>query len=167
MQETGLKPAARNGKGGEGEAMTVLARGDSLKGRLAVAGDGRILGAFEGQIECQGELLVGEEAEVSADVRCVNLTIAGGVRGNVVASGRMRITSTGRLRGDAQVGSLVVEEGGVHHGSIQVHPEGVPEGERQRAARTPAAPAEPPRTREPGSLAASMERVRRFWAELF
>jgi hypothetical protein len=57
------------------------------------------------------------------------VTIAGFVRGNIVATSRLKITSTGRLEGDAKVGALVVQEGGVHHGVIRVHPEGVPERE--------------------------------------
>ncbi len=49
------------------------------------------------------------------------------MRGNVTAVSRLKITSTGRLEGDARVGALVVLEGGVHHGVIRVHPEGIPE----------------------------------------
>ena len=106
---------------------TVIARDDVLNGRLQIKGGGQILGTFGGQIDCDGDLMIGPEAHVDADIRGARVTISGYVRGNVTAISRLKITSTGRLEGDARVGALVVLEGGVHHGVIRVHPEGIPE----------------------------------------
>ena len=47
---------------------TVLAREDSVSGRLALKGPGQVLGNFSGQIDCDGDLLVGPEAHVEADI---------------------------------------------------------------------------------------------------
>ena len=102
---------------------TVLGRDDALSGRLQLRGGGQLLGNFSGQIECDGDLLIGPEAHVEADIRTERVTIAGFVRGNIVAASRLKITNTGRLEGDAKVGALVVQEGGVHHGVIRVHPD--------------------------------------------
>ncbi len=143
-------------------SLSVLAEGDSLQGRLVMQGDGQLLGSFQGEVECAGELLIGRTAQVAADIRTQDIVISGFVRGNVIAAGRLRITATGRLEGDARVGSLIVLEGGVHQGVIRVHPEGVPAEEQPVAALPPAAPLPtPPR------LAASVERVKRLWGELF
>ena len=142
---------------------TVIARDDSLTGKLQMGGNGQVLGNFSGEVECDGELLIGADAHVEANIRSTRVTIAGYVRGNVVATSRLKITSSGRLEGDARVGTLVVQEGGVHHGVIRVHPEGVPE--------SPVAPAEvrvervqtsPLRT-VPGTVG----KVRKFWGEFF
>src|SRR5439155_792721 len=76
---------------------TVLAREDSVSGNLALKGPGQVLGIFSGQIECDGDLLIGPEAQVEADIRGARITVAGLVRGNVIASNRLKITSTGRL----------------------------------------------------------------------
>ena len=80
----------------------------------------------------------------------------------MVAVSRLKITSTGRLEGDAKVGALVVQEGGVHKGVIRVHPEGVPEGEEQVIADAGA--------RQPvvsKSVPIPVGRVRKFWGEFF
>lgn len=142
---------------------TVLARDDVLAGKLQLKGGGQVLGNFSGQIECDGDLLIGSEAHVEADIRSAKVTIAGFVRGNVIAVSRLKIMSTGRLEGDATVGALVVQEGGVHHGVIRVHPEGVPESEQHPV---PDAPARPGVAALKG-LPNSVGRVRKFWGEFF
>ena len=82
---------------------TVLAKDDVLSGRLQVRDGGQVLGKFSGEIECDGELLIGPEAHVEADIRSTRVTIAGFVRGNIVAANRLKIMSSGRLEGDAKV----------------------------------------------------------------
>jgi cytoskeletal protein CcmA (bactofilin family) len=138
---------------------TVLAEADSLQGRMVIAGDGQVLGQFNGDIECGGDLVIGRVAEVTATIRGMNITIAGTVRGNIIAQGRLKIASSGRLEGDARVGSLVVTEGGVHHGIIRVHPEGVPD--EPEAEEQPLAQAQPAVPQTP------VDRVRKFWGEFF
>jgi cytoskeletal protein CcmA (bactofilin family) len=168
MTDVGLEKAGVSGSNGGPEPYgveaktTVLGRDDALSGRLVLKGGGQLLGNFSGQVECEGDLLIGPEAHVEADIRSARVTIAGFVRGKVVASSRLKITSTGRLEGDAKVGALVVQEGGVHKGVIRVHPEGVPEGEDQiiNDASVP-----PPVALK--SVPIPVGRVRKFWGEFF
>jgi cytoskeletal protein CcmA (bactofilin family) len=145
------------------EQKTVLGRDDALSGRLQLRGGGQLLGNFSGSVECDGDLLIGPEAHVEADIRSDRVTIAGFLRGNVVAVNRLKITNTGRLEGDAKVGALVVQEGGVHHGVIRVHPEGLPEREERiivdSTARTAPVVVK--------SLPSPVGRVRKFWGEFF
>ena len=140
--------------------LSILSRGDSASGRWIIGGDGEVMGEFKGEIECAGSLLVGKGAEVTASIRGNDVTIAGLVRGNIMVVGRLRITSTGRLEGDARVGALVVQEGGVHHGVIRVHPEGVPEIDEPVAEAAPAS--EPPLVAQ-----TPVDRVKKFWGEFF
>ena len=148
----------------EPQVATLLAKEDSLSGRLQIRGDGSVLGTFSGHIDCDGELLIGPEAHVEADLRANKVTIAGFVKGNVIAIARLKIANTGRLEGDARVGALVVLEGGVHHGVIRVHPEGIPDGpdtsivESSRPAGQAAVVARVPNP---------IGKVRKFWGEFF
>jgi len=142
---------------------TVLARDDTLSGKLVLSGAGQVLGNFSGQIECDGDLLVGPEAHVEADIRGARITVAGLVRGNIIASNRLKITSTGRLEGDATVGALVVQEGGVHYGVIRVHPEGIPDTPPERMTQVPAQSTVV--TLKPA--ATPVGKVRKFWGEFF
>lgn len=165
--ETLVAPASNGGRessnGAEAKA-TVLARDDVISGRMQIQSDGQILGNFSGQVECEGDLFIGPEAHVEADIKSSRVTVAGLVRGNIVAASRLKITNTGRLEGDARVGALVVLEGGVHHGVIRVHPEGVPEAKDTAVIESPARPARVVALRP---VPNPVGRVRKFWGEFF
>jgi cytoskeletal protein CcmA (bactofilin family) len=167
--DTGVDTVAVSSTNGGGEPYsvepktTVIARDDVISGKLQVKSGGQVLGNFSGQIECDGDLLIGPEAHVEADIRSARVTVAGFVRGNVVAVNRLKIMSTGRLEGDARVGALVVLEGGVHHGVIRVHPEGVPESEPTAVVESPALPAPVVLKSTPSPVG----RARKLWGEFF
>jgi cytoskeletal protein CcmA (bactofilin family) len=154
-----LDNAVTHSNGKPEDMPTVLAPADSVVGRIQMQGSGQLLGSFDGEIECAGELLVGKDARLVANIRTRDIVIAGFVRGNISASGRLRIASTGRLEGDARVGALIVQEGGVHHGVIRVHPEGLPADEPEPGAAA-AAPAL-------ARTAISVDRVKKIWGEIF
>src|SRR3977135_1138974 len=104
MTDMGLGIGVSGSNGGSDpygveQKATVLGRDDALSGRLQLKGGGQVLGNFSGQIECDGDLLIGPEAHVEADIRTVRVTIAGFVRGNVVAVSRPKTTNTGRHQG--------------------------------------------------------------------
>jgi cytoskeletal protein CcmA (bactofilin family) len=168
MTDIGLEKVGVSGSNGGPDPLveqktTVLGRGDALSGRLQLKGGGHVLGNFTGNIECDGDLFIGPEAHVEADIHTEKVTIAGFVRGNIIAVSRLKITNTGRLEGDAKVGALVVQEGGVHHGVIRVHPEGVPDHEDQIIIDSTPHPSAAPMK----SLPNPVGRVRKFWGEFF
>ena len=142
---------------------TVLAPEDSLSGKLELKGSGQVLGVFSGQIESDGDLLIGPDARVDADIKGVRITVSGQVRGNIIAANRLKITSTGRLEGDATVGALVVQEGGVHYGVIRVHPEGIPDTPMDRHSQVPAQSTVVTLKPMPNPVG----RVRKLWGEFF
>jgi cytoskeletal protein CcmA (bactofilin family) len=170
MTDVALDTAASKSTNGAGEplplepASTVIAKDDSLSGKLVLKGNGQILGMFTGQVESDGDLVVGGDAHVEADVRGVRITIAGLVRGNIVATNRLKITSTGRLEGDATVGALVVQEGGVHYGVIRVHPEGIPDVPPERLAQAQAPSTVVALKPAPSPV---VGKVRKLWGEFF
>jgi cytoskeletal protein CcmA (bactofilin family) len=102
-------------------------------GELKCDGGVRIDGVFQGTLETMGNVIVGETAKVLADIVGRNISISGAVKGNITASGRLEILSTGLVWGDIQVASFLIDEGGVFSGKSQMPAEFEPlllEGEQ-------------------------------------
>jgi cytoskeletal protein CcmA (bactofilin family) len=95
---------------------TVLGPSANLRGTLRSDGGVRVDGVFEGAIETAGNVVVGEGAKVVADIMAKNVTVGGAVKGNVEATGRLEILSTGIVYGDISVQSVMIDQGGQLHG---------------------------------------------------
>ncbi len=71
MSEREIRPASLPVRRRDEMPLTVISEGDVLVGRLEMAGSGQILGSFEGHVSCPGELLVGPEARIRADIEAL------------------------------------------------------------------------------------------------
>jgi cytoskeletal protein CcmA (bactofilin family) len=99
---------------------TLIGVGTEIKGSIKASGGIRIDGRVEGEVLHEGDLIIGEEGVVQANIKTRGATIAGEVRGNVEASGRVEIVSTGKVLGDIIVGTLVINEGAVFDGNCHM-----------------------------------------------
>ncbi|KAB2953909.1 polymer-forming cytoskeletal protein [Heliorestis acidaminivorans] len=96
---------------------TVIGKESHFKGTLKASGAIRVDGALEGEILGNGDIIIGESGQVEASIEGRNVIIAGTVHGNVDASGRLEIASTGKLFGDICASSLIIDEGARFQGS--------------------------------------------------
>ena len=99
---------------------TAIGIHTSLKGELHSHANIRIDGTFEGSIEVEGNVLVGETAQITADIHGHNVTIAGAVHGDVVGQ-KVQLLRTGRVWGDLNASSIITEEGAFIDGKITMH----------------------------------------------
>jgi len=96
---------------------TVLGNSTILEGRLHGQGNVRLDGIFEGILEIDGNILVGETAQITADINARNISIAGAVKGNVNGN-KVQILRTGRVWGDINAAAITTEEGAFIDGKI-------------------------------------------------
>ncbi len=96
---------------------TLLGSNATLRGDLKSQGNVRLDGTFEGTLEIDGNVLVGETAKITADVHAKNVSIAGAVRGNVSGK-KVQILRTGRVWGDITATAISTEEGCFIDGKI-------------------------------------------------
>jgi cytoskeletal protein CcmA (bactofilin family) len=89
---------------------TTIGPNTHIKGDVQGDGGLRIEGVIEGNVEITGNLVVTESAKVLAEVKANNISIAGAIRGNVHAN-RVEILETGRVWGDLNIKSLLINEG--------------------------------------------------------
>lgn len=99
---------------------TVLSASTSLDGTLKSEGNIRLDGKFSGKLDIIGNVLVGETAEINADIEARNISIAGAVRGNVTGN-KVQLLRTGRIWGDIRSNSLTTEDGAFIEGNIAMN----------------------------------------------
>ncbi len=99
---------------------TSIGSSVSIQGVLKAEGNIRIDGLFEGQIETAGNVIVGPNGKVGADIVARNVLVAGLVRGNIQTHERLEILANGRVLGDIEAVTLYIEEGGRHQGQTRM-----------------------------------------------
>jgi cytoskeletal protein CcmA (bactofilin family) len=101
------------------EIETVLGPNTSAQGDIRSSGGVRIDGDFGGTIDIAGNLVIGEKAKVVATITANNVQVQGIVQGAVTAK-RLEILDTGKLWGDIQVDSFVLDDGGFYRGQSKM-----------------------------------------------
>lgn len=96
---------------------TVLGASSTLRGDLKCQANIRLDGTFEGTLDIDGNVLVGETAKITADIHAENVAIAGAVRGNVSGK-KVQLLRTGRVWGDITATTIATEEGAFIDGKI-------------------------------------------------
>ncbi len=98
---------------------TVIGSNSQTEGTFQSTGNVRMDGRFTGSLEIEGNILVGESADISADIVARNISIAGTVRGNVTGN-KVQLLRTGRIWGDISASALTTEEGAFIEGKISM-----------------------------------------------
>lgn len=80
----------------------------------------RILGSVQGEIESKRSVFIEEQAKVAAKITAESIMVAGQVDGDLVASGRLEITPTGRVTGGVSAGVLIIQEGAFFEGHLKM-----------------------------------------------
>jgi cytoskeletal protein CcmA (bactofilin family) len=96
---------------------TVLGPNCTLLGELRSQANIRLDGTFEGTLEIDGNVLVGETAKINADIHARNVAVAGAVRGNI--SGKLvQLLRTARVWGNISAAAITTEEGAFIDGKL-------------------------------------------------
>ncbi len=103
---------------------TLLGKGSEFEGKLSFEGTVRVDGKLTGEIFTDDMLVVGEGAEVNAEVTVGSIVIQGIVRGNITAKRSVEIHSPGRVRGNINTPSLFIEKGVFFDGNCQMDSSG-------------------------------------------
>jgi cytoskeletal protein CcmA (bactofilin family) len=106
------------------QVTTLLGRGSEFEGKLSFEGTVRVDGKLSGEVFTEDVLIVGEGAEVNAEVSVGSVVIQGTVRGNIVAKRGVEIHTPGRVRGNINTPSLFIEKGVLFDGQCQMEPGG-------------------------------------------
>ena len=102
----------------EGPLLAVFGSSARLEGKFTIADSIEIECEVAGEINVEGKLIVGENGIVRANVHTVDALIKGMYEGDMVATGNVEITKTGRVSGNLETDSLEISKGGFFNGGV-------------------------------------------------
>ena len=92
-----------------GMAHSALTVETTVTGNISASTDIRIDGILQGNLDCQGKVIIGEQGRVQGDIKAVNAEIMGTVCGNIVVADTLVLKSSSFLEGNITVTTLVIE----------------------------------------------------------
>ena len=98
----------------------LLGRGSEFEGKLTFEGTVRIDGKFTGSIVTGDVLVVGEGAKISAEINCGTIIVHGEVNGNIRAKNSVELHHPGKMRGNIETPSLMIEKGVLFEGQAKM-----------------------------------------------
>jgi cytoskeletal protein CcmA (bactofilin family) len=103
--------------------LTVIAEGVEIKGNINCPGSLRIDGEVKGEIIAGKDIAIGKQGVVEANVKTTNAVIAGTYKGDMVASGEVEITQTGKFIGNLiqKDALLTIAKGGLFKGGSSIN----------------------------------------------
>ncbi|MCM8779218.1 MAG: polymer-forming cytoskeletal protein [Candidatus Omnitrophica bacterium] len=109
-------------KRGKKEEEKVLDIDASMQGNLVFKDPVtlRIQGKFEGRLETRGVLIIGENAEVKADIVGEEMIVAGKVNGTLTATKEVRIIPPAKVKAELKSPLLHIERGAIFNGLCQM-----------------------------------------------
>ena len=98
--------------------LTITGNAAKLEGKFDITDSIQIECEIGGELRVGGKLVIGHRGSVRADVQTVDAIIHGTYEGNMVATGSVEITPTGRADGNIETNSLVISKGGFFNGNV-------------------------------------------------
>ncbi len=98
----------------------ILSSDVEIKGSIKFQKELLIDGKVEGEINSDGVLTIGENADIRGEIKTKSITVFGKVQGNITVAERCELKSRCTLQGDLKAARLVIEEGATFIGKSEV-----------------------------------------------
>ena len=102
------------------DTSTVVGQTILIKGNLEGDEDLTVQGRVEGSLNLSKTLIVEPSGVVKADLSVSNAVVSGVMVGNLTASDSVEITETGRVLGDIQSPRVIIVEGALFKGQVDM-----------------------------------------------
>ena len=105
---------------GSFETASLVDRHSAFDGTFRSQRDIRVEGELKGTVTCEGTLFVAEGASVTASVDAEHVSVAGDLSGEIRCRGRLHIMPSGRVHAKVATASLVIQEGALYEGQLEM-----------------------------------------------
>lgn len=97
-----------------------LTKGSKIVGKIIADSDFRIDGEVEGEIICNGKVIIGNNGLLKGSISCINAEIIGNVVGDITVAESLLLRSTANIRGNVKTKTLSVEPNAIFDGSCSM-----------------------------------------------
>ena len=113
-------PASAHSPQVAGEINTLLGKGSDFEGKLTFEGTVRIDGKLSGEIFSNDVLVVGEGAQVNAQIEVGVIIVEGNVTGDIRAKRSVELHAPAKVRGNIETPSLFIDKGVIFEGHCKM-----------------------------------------------
>ncbi len=101
-------------------SVSRISAGTKITGELTSTNDLRIDGHFEGRIFSKGRIIIGETADVSGEMICVNADIWGRYKGDIYVKDTLSLKKGAKVDANLNINKIVVELGVAFNGTCRM-----------------------------------------------
>ena len=98
------------------ELETIIGPSVKVKGNFSSHGNVKIEGTLDGNLNTTGNVTIGVDAKIKANLVAQELHISGSVEGVIKAAEKLVLTATAKIIGDIETKTLVIEDGAFFSG---------------------------------------------------
>jgi cytoskeletal protein CcmA (bactofilin family) len=95
---------------------TIIGKGSSITGNLRINGFVRLDGDINGNLETDGNIIIGDGARIKGDVKAKAVIVGGIVVGNILAQESIKLLSDSAVLGDVISRKVQIEDKATFHG---------------------------------------------------
>ena len=99
---------------------TTLGRETDFHGTMRFKESLKIDGVFTGEIVSAGFLYIEQGASITANIHVGSVVVGGTVKGNIEATEKLEMLSTGKVFGNIRTGKLKIADGVVFEGKCEM-----------------------------------------------
>lgn len=103
-----------------GSVYSILAPGARIAGNIYSEEDIRIEGSLEGDLVCKGKVILGAQAILKGNVKCINAEVAGVIEGDIEANEQLSLRGKSQIKGAIKTSTLVIEPGAIFNGACEM-----------------------------------------------
>lgn len=103
-----------------GTLYNALTSGSKIIGTIVTDSDIRVDGTIEGDVQCSGKLVIGEQGFIKGTVVCQSAEIMGSLDGKIDVKYTLALRATSHLKGEINTQTLMVEPNAIFNGSCKM-----------------------------------------------
>lgn len=103
-----------------GTLYNALTAGSKIIGTIIADSDIRIDGTVEGDLNCSGKVVIGEQGKLKGTISCQNAEILGNLDGKIEVKNTLALRASGNIKGEVSTQILIVEPNALFNGSCSM-----------------------------------------------